>query len=184
MVHHADKEINMPTIVIRPIVGDHDDPHETTTGLTRTLALRIKVAVKGDALLRELAAGAPPALSPELALRASKLVNDRLRRHLARALRRAIRDAHQPVTTRSRISIVDREAVIDAEVAIEALIARLSSRQRVATHGVAMVERLITDGVASPLYNRARPGTLRRQVLAATIALELEPERDEFPLAA
>ena len=67
-------------------------------------------------------------------------------------------DAHQPVTTRSNISIVNRGAVIDAEVAIQALIARLSSHQPVASQGVAMVERLITDGVASPLYNEARPG--------------------------
>ncbi len=99
-------------------------------------------------------------------------------------MRRATRDAHQPVTTRSNISIVNRGAVIDAEVAIQALIARLSSHQPVASQGVAMVERLITDGVASPLYNEARPGTLRRQVLAATIALELSPSTNEFSLAA
>ncbi len=61
----------MPTIAVRPRLGDHDDPPETTTGLARALALRLKVAVKSDALLRELAAGASPALSPELALRAS-----------------------------------------------------------------------------------------------------------------
>lgn len=155
----------MPTIAIRPTVGDHDDPHETTTGPRRTLALRLKVAVKGDALLRELAAGAPPLQSPELALRASKLVNDR-----------------HP--TRSSISIVDRSAVIDADVAIQALIARLSSHERVAPQGVAMVERLITDAVASPMYNQSGPGALRRQLLAATAALELESDHGEFPLAA
>lgn len=174
----------MPTIAIRPTVGDHDDPHETTTGPRRTLALRLKVAVKGDALLRELAAGAPPLQSPELALRASKLVNDRHRRHLAGALRRAVREAHQPATTRSSISIVDRSAVIDADVAIQALIARLSSHERVAPQGVAMVERLITDAVASPMYNQSGPGALRRQLLAATAALELESDHGEFPLAA
>lgn len=88
------------------------------------------------------------------------------------------------MTTRSNISIVNRGAVIDAEVAMQALIARLSSHQPVAAQGIAMVERLITDGVASPLYNTAGPGTLRRQVLAATIALELESEHDKFALAA
>ncbi len=173
----------MPTIVLRPTVGDHDGPHETTTGLWRALALRVEVAVKGDALLRELAAGAPPGLSPELALRASKLVNERHRRHLAGALRRATREAHRPAATRSSISIVDRAAVIDAESSIQALIDRLSSHQPAAPQGVAMAERLITDGVASPLYNKARPGTLREQLLAATIALELESEHDEFPVS-
>lgn len=174
----------MPTIATRPGLGDHDDPHATTAGLRRALALRLKVAVKGDSLLRELAAGVPLGLSPELALRASKLVDDRHRGHLAGGLRRATREAHQPATTRSSVSIVDRGAVIDAEVAIQALIDRLSSDQPVAPRGVAMVELLITDGVASPLYGKATPGTLRRQVLAATTALELQPERHEFPLAA
>jgi hypothetical protein len=174
----------MTTIAIRPGAGDHNDPHETTTGLTRTLGLRLKVAVKRDALLRELASGASTERSPELALRASKLVDDRHRRHLAGALRRAVREAHQPATIRSTISIVDRGAVIDSEVAIQAVIARLSSQQPVAAQGVAMVERLITDGVTSPLYNDASPGTLRRRVLAATIALEPGSDRHEFPLAA
>ena len=122
----------MPTIAVRPRLGDHDDPHETTTVLARALALRLKVAVKSDALLRELAAGAPPALSAEIALRASKLINDRHRGHLAGALRRPIREAHRPARTRSAISIVDRAAVIDAKVAIAALIDRLSNDQLVA----------------------------------------------------
>jgi hypothetical protein len=173
----------MPIIAVRSSVGDHHDSHQTTTGLARALTLRLKVAVKRDALLRDLAAGAPPALSPELALRASKLASDRHRRHLAGALGRAIREAHQPAPTRSSISIVDRVAVIDAEAAIQALIDRLRSDQPVALQGVAIVERLVTEGAASPLYNKATAGTLRRQVLAATTALELESER-EFPLAA
>ena len=174
----------MPTIAVRPSVGDHDDPRETTTGLWRALALRLKVAMSGYALLRELAAGASTGGSPELALRASKLVNELHRRHLAGALRRATREAHQPATTRANISIVNREAVIDAEAEVRALIDRLSGRRPVTAEGVAMVELLITDGVASPLYNDASPGTLRRQVSAATIALEIEPDHDEFPLAA
>jgi hypothetical protein len=49
---------------------------------------------------------------------------------------------------------------------------------------MAMVELMITDAVESPLYDYAKPGTLRQQVLATTIALELEPEAGELPLAA
>ncbi len=74
--------------------------------------------------------------------------------------------------------------MIDAEVAIAALIDRLSSDQPVAPQGVAIVERLITDGTVSPVYNKAGAGTLRREVMMTTIALEPESERDEFPLAA
>jgi hypothetical protein len=174
----------MPIIAVRPGLGDYDRPQEGKTGLWRALALRLTVAMKRDALVRELAAGAPPGLSPELALRASKLVNERHRRQLVRALRRATHEAHQAPMTRASISIVNRRAVVDAEVALDALIARLSSDRAVAPRGMAMVERLITDGVASPLYNDARPGTLRRQVFAATIALGDESEGDEFPIAA
>jgi hypothetical protein len=84
--------------------------------------------------------------------------------------------------TRSSLSIVHRRAVVDADVEIDALIARLSSDRPAAAKGVAMVERLITDAVASPLYNDARPSTLRQQAHAATVALEFE--WNEVPLAA
>jgi hypothetical protein len=86
--------------------------------------------------------------------------------------------------TRSSLSIVDRGAVVDAEAEIDAVIELLSSRRPVAVKGMAMVERLITDGVASPLYNDAAPGTLRRQLVAAASALEPESDGGEFSLAA
>jgi hypothetical protein len=88
--------------------------------------------------------------------------------------------------TRSSMTIVNRRAVIDAEAAVDALIKRISSDRPVAAQGMAMVEWLITDGVDSPLYHDAGPGTLSRHVSAARIALEPEPEpeRGEFPVAA
>lgn len=176
----------MPTIAVRPNLGDYDNSDTKTTAPRRSPALRVKVAVRRDALLRDLAAGAPAGRSPELALRASKLVTDRHRHQLAKTLRRTIREAHQPATSRVNISIIDRRAVIDAEVEIEALIARLTSERPVAARGMAIVELMITNAVESPLYGDAKPGTLRRQVAAATTALEpkAESERPELPLAA
>ena len=56
------------------------------------------------------------------------------------------------------------------------LIARLTSERPVAARGMAIVELMISNAVESPLYGDAKPGTLRRQVVAATAALELEPE--------
>jgi len=153
-----------------------------TTPSDGPLALRLKVAVKRDALNRELAAGAAPTRSPELALRASQLVGDHERRKVASAWRRALRDAHRPARTRSTASLVHRRAVIEAEGAIDALIARLTGADPIAAEGMALVEQLITDGVSSPLYNTAEPGTLRRQVMVATGALD--PELPELPLAA
>ena len=153
-----------------------------TTPSDGPLALRLRVAVKRDALNRELANGAAPARSPELALRASQLVSDHERRKVANGWRRALRDAHRPATTRSTASIVHRRAVIEAEDAIDGLIARLTDADPIAADGMALVERLMTDGVSSPLYNTAEPGTLRRQVMVATEALD--PELTELPLAA
>ncbi|MGH2885030.1 MAG: hypothetical protein ACRDPA_20390 [Solirubrobacteraceae bacterium] len=156
--------------------------HRHTTSPGQPLALRLKVAVKRDALNRELATGAPSARSPELSLRASQLVSDRERQKLAGAWRRAVRDAHRPATTRVTISVVRRGAVIDAEDAIDRLVARLTDVDPIAPAGMALVEQLITDGTSSPLYNAAEPGTLRRQVKVATEALD--PARTELPVAA
>jgi hypothetical protein len=126
-----------------------------------------------DALNRELAAGATAAQSPELEMRAAQLVSGRERRRLAGSLRRAIRDARRPATLFDA-SLLRRGAVIDAEGAIDAAIARLTDAEPVAAEGMAMFERLFTDGGSSPFYNLAEPGTLRRQVMAAIDALDAE----------
>jgi hypothetical protein len=91
---------------------------------------------------------------------------------LARALRRTIAEARKPSMTRSRVTIVPRSAVLDAEAAISALIELLRSPEPVTAEGMAMVEQLLTDSDSSPLYNPAEPGTLRRRVLAVTGALD------------
>ena len=174
----------MPTIAVRPSLSDYENSDKKTTRSRRSLALRVKVAVRQHALLRDLAAGAPAGLSPEFALRASKLVTESHRRQLANTLRRTIQDAHQPVLSRANVVIIDRRAVIDAEVEIEALIARLRSQRPVTARGMAIVELMITDAVESPLYDYGKSGTLRQQVAAATIALEPEPEAGELSLAA
>jgi len=146
-------------------------------------ALHARVAMKRDALTRELAAGAPPELSPELGLRASQLVSPRARRQVARTWRGTLKEAHQPPLARAYFSIIRRRAVINAEEAINALIARLTSGRPVAPEGMARLYRLMTDGMESPLYAPAEPGTLRRQIILATQAMD--PERpEELALAA
>jgi len=174
----------MPTIAVRPNLRDYDSSDKNTTGSRRSLALRAKVALRGHALVRDLAAGAPAGMSPELTLRASKLVSNRHRQQLANTLRRTIRDAHHPSMSRANISVIDRRGVIDAEEPMNALIARLSNDEPVAAQGVAMVQMLITEGGESPLYGDTKPGNLRQQVVAATIALEPERESEALPVAA
>jgi hypothetical protein len=72
--------------------------------------------------------------------------------------------------------------VLDAEDAIQATIERLRSPEPVAVKGMALAERIITDGLSSPLYARAEPGTLRRLVLVATA--EPDPPPVELAVAA
>jgi hypothetical protein len=171
----------MTTTAIRARIAHHRNPHEDT-GRRETLAMQLKVAVKRNALNAELAAGAPPALSPELALRASQLSSEPCRRELARTWRRTTREARRPTLGRANVSIIRRGAVIDAEPAIEALIARLSDGEPVAVQGMAMLERLLSEGASSPLYNASEPGMLRRQVRVATEALD--PDPGKLPVAA
>ena len=147
-----------------------------------SLKLRMAVAARRNALTQELAAGANPASTPERALRASQLTSDRRRRQLIRTLNRTLAEAQRPSVTRSLVTIVNRRAVLDAESAIQAMIERLRSPEPVTVTGMALVELIITDGVASPLYGRTEPGTLRRNVLVATA--ELDPTPAAVPVAA
>jgi hypothetical protein len=149
---------------------------------TSSAMLRMKVAAKRATLTEQLAEGANPESTPELALRASQLTSARRRRQMARTLRRTITEARQPSKTRVLISIVNRYAVLTSVDAFQATIGRLASPEPVTAKGMAMLERLITDGGSSPLYNRAEPGTLRRQLLVATSALDTAPV--ELPIAA
>jgi hypothetical protein len=145
--------------------------------------LRMRVAIHRDVLTRELAAGAPPELSPELGLPAAQLVSPRARRQVARTWRGTVKEAHQPPMTRAYFSIIRRNAVINAEDAINAVVARLTSRQPVAAEGMARLHRLMTDGMDSPLYSPAEPGALRRQIVLATQAMDPQ-QPDELALAA
>lgn len=151
----------------------------------RSLPLRMRVAASRERLNRELAEDADPGSSPELALRASQLTSGRRRKQLVRSLRRIISEAHHPPLTRMRVVIINRAAVVDAEVAINTMIARLNSAEPVRAEGMAIAEWMLTDGARSPLYNAVEPGALRRVVLVATPALGSEPPmKREWPIAA
>lgn len=137
-----------------------------------TLWLQARVAVRRRSLTRRLAEGADPAASPALALRARQLTGERSRRWLGRSLRRAVWVASHPAPGRPAVGLIRRGAVLDAERAIDLLVKRLRSPVPVTAEGVAMVERMLSDGAWSPMYRAAGPGTLRWMVVVATAALE------------
>lgn len=148
------------------------------------LGLRTRVAARRGRLTRELADGADPASSPELALRAAQLTSPGRCRQLVRALQRTIREAHDPPRL-SHVVIINRRAVLIAEDAIHALIAHLCSARPVRAQGMAIAERMITNGEESPLYSSDDPGALRRRVLVALEALDAadHEERELSPAA-
>jgi hypothetical protein len=113
----------------------------------------VTIASKRDALTQSLAEGTNPSSSPELALRASQLTSDRRRREMTKTWRRIVAEAIRPSATRLLVSIVNQRSVLDAEDAIGALIARLQGPEPVAVKGMAMAERLVTNGLTGPLYN-------------------------------
>jgi hypothetical protein len=169
----------MPTIANPPSASVHDltsdELNRIDPALPRSVVLRIRVAVKRGALIRELAEGADRTASPELALLAARLSGDRSRKRLARTLRRTLAEAHEPSMSRSRVVIIRRGAVLDAADALRAMIERLTSSEPVRAEGIAIAERILTSADWSPLYNRAEPGSLRRLVLVATAAMEPGP---------
>jgi hypothetical protein len=154
--------------------GDERDSRGFERPASASLTLRMRVAAGRGRLTRELAEGADPASSAELALRAAQLTSQRRSEELVRTLDRAIREAHTPHPP-APVVVISRRAVLGAEDAIEAMIARLGYAEPVQAQGMAIAEQMITDGVESPLYSSDDPGALRRRVLVALEALDAAP---------
>ena len=179
----------MPTIATPqnrlPYDAPTDDarPRDSRAGRSHSLLVRTRVGIHRGDLTRALAEGTDPTSRPELALRAAQLTGKRSRRTLARTLRRTIAEAHQPAMTRARVVIIRRGEVLNAELAITAMIERLESPEPVRPEGMALTERLLTNADHSPLYNPAEPGTLRQLVLAATAVMGPGPAQShEFAI--
>ena len=152
---------------------------------SHSLRLRLRTARRTRSSRVSCARGTSPSTRPELALRAAQLTSDRSRRTIARSLRRAISEAHKPPMTRSRMVLIQRAAVIDAESAINAMVERLRSPEPVQAQGMALAERILTNADASPLYNASEPGALHDEMRGAAAALEEDaPQSHQVPIAA
>ena len=137
--------------------------------------LRLRVYAHRACLTRELARGADPMSSEELALRAAQLTSPRQRKDLVRTLRRVVNEAHCRTWHPPQTVIINQTEVIEAESAIAAMVERLTRVGPVCAEGMAVAEQVLTDGERSPLYNLVEPGTLRRQIRVATEALDAAP---------
>jgi hypothetical protein len=169
----------MPTISMPPRGQLTTAPRHARTDRSRqSLTVRARVAAQRWSLTRELSEGEDPASSPALTLRAEQLTADRNRRALARSLRRIVHEARHPAPRRYSFGLVRRAAVIDATDAIDVLVKRLVDPAPIAAEGAALIERVLSDSVWSPLYSAAPGGALRRLVVLATAALEPGPAPD------
>ena len=161
----------------RPFDAPLSTSRDNNSDGSPSLWMRLRAARRRAELTRELAEGTNPSTRPELALRAAQLTSDRNRRTIAHSLRRTISEAHKPPMMRSRMVLIQRSAVIDAESAINAMVQRLRSPEPVQAQGMALVDRILTNADGSPLYNASEPGTLRLEIRGSAAALEADPAR-------
>jgi hypothetical protein len=131
-----------------------------------------RVWLRRGALDRRLAEGADPEASPELALRARQLTSRRFRASLARSIYRLLDTADRPPAGVSSSIPVQRHDILADRGLLLGLAADLESSDELKPKGIALLERLITDG-ASPVYVSSADGTLHDLLGQARAALHL-----------
>jgi hypothetical protein len=119
-----------------------------------------------------LAEGISPSTSAALERRAAKLVTPRWRCGLAVGLDRVVEAAEEPVRGLSAAAPLRRREILHSRSLMEELATELREGERVNARGVAMVERLLTDGT-SPLYAPGPEGALDAALRHARAALLL-----------
>ena len=125
----------------------------------------------------QLAAGASPASSGLLAMRAERLTSRCFRERVAGGLTRTVRDAEAGALSFSAAARPHRSEVIAARTVLATLDRRLRGAEPVTAQGVALLESLLTDGT-SPLYVPTEPGALGSRLRAAAAALEPTTRHD------
>ena len=136
------------------------------------LAARVRAILNRRRLDTMLADGADPSATPELALRGQRLTRRAYRRTLADSFDEAVSIAEgRELRLYTAAPLATRE-IRAARAALLELSRALRSERHVAPAGVALAQRLLTDG-ASPLYLTAEHDALWHAARRATVALEL-----------
>ena len=130
------------------------------------LLLRLRVLWSQHSLDATLIAGIDPASDPALALRAGQLRSTRHRRRLAASVDALVRAADEPRSGATAAVPVVREQVREARDSLTQLAGLLRRAEGVQPRGLAMVQRLLTDG-GSVLYDDTSRGAAELQVRAA-----------------
>ena len=131
---------------------------------------RLLARLHATKLDSDLAAGASPDGSVELALRARTLVQTCTRHDLALGARRVLTAATQPPSPARLPVPVCRDRVRECSAELTELIGRLLAAGPVSARGVAQT-RMLLASANSPLYHRASSADLRARVSRAADAL-------------
>lgn len=135
------------------------------------LITRLRVALQRPALDGELADGVDPVASPALAFRAAQLTSDRKRERISATIARVLAEAERSPSGWSAAVPVNREELAESRSLLIQIEATLQSEQPVYCQGMAMLQRLLTDG-ASPLYGRSSKGALNDELERVIAALQ------------
>ena len=118
---------------------------------------------------RALAVGVPAPAGSALAVHAARLTSVAERQAVARALRRAVRDAKDTRATKSGRVPMHRANIASAEALIDEVTLRLHAPRPVSARGMARLRQLLSNGT-SPLFRQGR-GDLAGRLGAALAAL-------------
>jgi hypothetical protein len=140
-------------------------PHPPPSG--PGLMVRLATWYRRERLDEQLAAGSDPGATAELRLRAEQLGSSTEHIRLAERLEDVVRRARTPGTTSWLPRRREVRACVDE---LLALAGRLRSDEQVRLSGVAMTERLLSDGLG-PLYFDGANVPLREAIQSARAAL-------------
>ncbi len=135
-----------------------------------SLSVRLSVLCRRGQLDRLLAEGASPEETPELALRARQLLSERNRRILADGFDKVLQIAEETRPGRTARPPLARREVRASRAALLTLARELRTNAHARPAGVALAQRLLTDG-AGPLYCQGDHDVLWHAVRGATAAL-------------
>ena len=134
-----------------------------------SIRARLTARLRAARFDRALAVGVPAPAGSALAVHAARLTSVAQRQAVARALRRAVRDATDTRATRCGRVPMHRANIASAQALIDEVTRRLHAPDPVSTRGMARLRQLLSTG-AGPLYRHGR-GDLAGRLSAAFAAL-------------
>ena len=152
-----------------PISGFRPDhtPGSRVASPVEQLLLRLWVRLFNWNLDASLAAGVDPSTRPALRARAAQLLSARRRRRLAGALERLVEEADKAPPPSFSVALgVARDQVAEARSSLLFLAYLLRHAEPVGLRGVAIVNRLLTDG-GSVIYAPSARGAVELEVQVA-----------------